>query len=218
MIATFTPPKQAEEQRLRLSCVTWDDYVAISDGLGERRLRVTFDRGELEIMSVSQKHEKGKKRLGRFVEVITEELEIDIAYGGSMTCRNEAMLRALEPDDSYWIEHEPLMRGRDDVDLDVDPPPDLSLEIEISRSTLDRMGIYAALKIPEVWRWDGETLSVHLLTARGTNRTSKRSKCFPFLPLAEFAAFLTRTDLSETQLIRAFRVWVREQRGSWKIG
>ena len=128
------------------------------------------------------------------------------------------MLRALEPDECYWIANEISVRGRVDLDLDIDPPPDLALEIEISRSMLDRMSIYAALKVPEVWRWDSETLSVHLLTARGTYRASKRSKTFPFLPLDEFAAFLTRADLSETKLIRAFRSWVRDQSSRWKIG
>jgi len=94
----------------------------------------------------------------------------------------------------------------------VDPPPDLGVEIEISRSTLNRMAIYAALRVPEVWRWDGESLSVHLLTARGTYRQSERSKAFPFLPLSEFAEFLKRTDLSETQLVRKFRMWVRKRK------
>jgi Uma2 family endonuclease len=205
-----------QEQRLRLSLVPWKAYVAFCDCLGERYLRVTYDQGELEVMSPSRKHEKGKKRLGRLVETLTEELEIDIEYGGSMTCRNEEMLRALEPDDCYWIAHELEVRDKDEIDLDTDPPPDLALEIEISRSMLDRMSIYAALRVPEVWRWDGDTLSVHLVTARGLYRLSKRSKTFPFLPLDEFTSFLGRSGLTQTQLIRAFRAWVREHREEWE--
>jgi Uma2 family endonuclease len=206
-----------QEQRVRLSDVPWDVYVAFCDGLSERYIRMTYDRGELEIMSVSAKHEINKSRLRRLVYALTEELAIDIASGASMTCRNEEMLRALEPDECFWIANESAVRNRDDIDLDIDPPPDLSLEIEISRSALDRMGIYGALKVPEVWRWDGETLSVHLLGARSAYRASKQSKAFPFLPLDEFASFLTRTDLSETKLIRAFRAWVQEKSSRWKI-
>jgi Uma2 family endonuclease len=201
------------EQRLRLSCIPWETYVAYSDGLGPRHIRVTYDRGEMEVMTLSPRHENRKKLLGRLVEALTEEMGIDIASFGSMTCRREELLRGLEPDDSYWIQHEPLVRARQDIDLDVDPPPDLALEIEISRSTLNRMSIYAALRVPEVWRWDGETLSVHLLGPRGTTyRPSERSKAFPFLPLVEFADFLARTDLSETQLLRQFRMWVRKKK------
>ena len=203
MIAKLKTVRE-DEQYFLLSLVPWKAYVAFCDCLGQRNLRVTYDRGEMEVMSLSRKHEKGKKRLGRLVEALTEELDIDIEHGGSMTCRNEDMLRALEPDECYWIAHERDVRDRDEIDLDVNPPPDLSLEIEISRSMLNRMGIYATLKVPEVWRWDEETLFVHLLTPRGTYRSSKRSKAFPFLPLDEFASFLTRTDLSNTKLIRAF--------------
>src|SRR5262249_27548297 len=158
-----------------------------------------------------------KKLLGRLVETLTEIMEIDILSCGYMTCRREELQRGVEGDESYWIENEPAVRGKDHIDLDVDPPPDLFLEIEISRSALHRMGIFAALKIPEVWCWDGEALRVYLLTPQGTYRQTKRSKAFPFLPLDEFAKFLEPTELSETQLIRSFRAWVREQIASgWK--
>jgi Uma2 family endonuclease len=200
------------EQRLRLSDIPWATYVAYSDGLGPRHIRVTYDQGEMEVMTLSPRHENWKKLLSRLVEALTEEMEIDIASFGSMTCRREDLMRGLEPDDCYWIEHEPQVRGRADIDLETDPPPDLALEIEVSRSTLNRMTIYSALRVPEVWRWDGETLRVMLLTARGVYRPSGRSKAFPFLPLAELVRFLGRSDLSETQLLRAFRAWVRKQK------
>src|ERR1700723_3051315 len=122
------PQLAPAEQRVRLSGVPWDVYVAFCDGVGERYIRMTYDQGELEIMSVSPKHDNGKKRLGRLVETLTEELDIDIASYGSMTCRREDLLRALEPDDCYWIANELLVRGRVDLDLEYDPPPDLSLE------------------------------------------------------------------------------------------
>ena len=64
----------------------------------------------------------------------------------------------------------------------------------------------------DLWTWDGESLRVFLLSPRGTYRQSERSKAFPFLPLIEFAKFLTRTGFSETQLLRSFRAWVRKQK------
>jgi Uma2 family endonuclease len=213
MIAVSVPA----EQRLRLSNVSWENYILCCDMLWERPVRVTYDRGEMEIMTLSPKHENRKKRLARLVEALTEQLEIDIASFGMMTCRRTDLSRALEADESYWIANEPEVRGREDIDLEVDPPPGLALEIEVSRSTMDRMAIYAALRVPEVWRWDGEVLYVFVLTSRGSYRQSDRSKAFPFLPLTEFAEFLMRTDISETQLLRAFRAWVRKRRKQrWK--
>jgi Uma2 family endonuclease len=208
-MATLTVPP---EQRLRLSEVPWEAYVAFSDGLGPCHIRVTYDRGEMEVMTLSSKHERKKTRLARLVETLTEEMDIDLLGAGSMTCRRPALKRALEADESYWIQNEPRVRDREEIDLEVDPPPDLALEVEISRSTMDRIAIYAALRVPEVWRWDGMTLRVLLLTSRGAYRTSERSKAFPFLPLSEFSQFLLRTDISETQLLRLFRSWVRKQK------
>jgi Uma2 family endonuclease len=210
-------PPVPTEQRLRLSCIPWKTYVDWSDGLGPRHIRVTYDRGEMEVMTLSPKHEKRKKLLARLVEALTEEMKIDIASGGSMTCRREDLKRGLEGDECYWIENEPLVRGRENIDLDVDPPPDLAMEIEVSRSTMNRMAIYAAIRVPEVWCWDGESLRVFLLTSRGTYRQSDHSRAFPFLPLAEFVKFLKQTDKSETQLLRSFRAWVRKEKRKWEL-
>ncbi len=205
------------EQRLRLSSIPWETYVTYSDGLGPRHIRVTYDGSEMEVMTLSPKHENQKRLLARLIDALTEEMEIDVASFGSMTCRREDLQRGLEADDLFWVQHEADVRGRTDIDLENDPPADLAVEIEISRSTLDRMSIYAALRIPEVWCWDGERLKVNLLTSRGTYRQSTTSKAFPFLPLDGFARFLQPTDLSETQLLRSFRAWVGEQKKlGWK--
>jgi Uma2 family endonuclease len=205
------------EQRFVLSGVDWKAYVGLGDLLGERHVRLTYDGRNLELMTLSSEHENNKKLLARFVETLTEELEIDIASYGSMTFRREDLERGMEPDECYWIANEPLVRGRTDLDLAVDPPPDLALEIEISRSALDRMAIHAKLRIPEVWCWDGETLRVNLLGRDGQYTQSPRSRAFPFLPLDVLAQFLKGgAGLSETQLVRKFRLWVREQvRQGW---
>ena len=92
MIATRTH-RERGEQRLRLSAIPWETYVIYSDGLGERHIRVTYDRGEMEIMTLSPKHENRKKLLARFVEALTEEMNIDIASFGSMTCRRRDLER-----------------------------------------------------------------------------------------------------------------------------
>ena len=123
--------------------------------LDGRHVRLTYDRGELELMTVSHRHENHKHLLGVLLMVVAEELGIENHAAGSMTFKREDLDRGLEPDECYWIEHEPQMRSKEDYDQQNDPPPDLVLEVEVSCSVLDRLGIYAALKVPEVWRWDG---------------------------------------------------------------
>jgi Uma2 family endonuclease len=202
------------EQRFRVSGIDWKGYLAISDAFDQRPIRVTYDQGEMELMTLSPRHERAKTLLARLVETLTEELAIDIASYGSMTCRQEDLERGFEPDECYWISHEDAVRGRDHIDFEHDPPPDLAIEVEISRSTMNRLRLYASLGVPELWRWDGERLRVNLLGDDGQYHESDQSVAFPFLPVAELVRFLTMRDVSDTQIVRAFREWVREQQAA----
>jgi Uma2 family endonuclease len=204
--------KLSAEQRFVISSVDWDTYVTFSDRLGERNIRVNYDGVNLELMTTSLEHERAKKLLARLLEALTEEMDIALISGGSLTCRRQDLDGGFEPDECYWIAHVAQMRGRDDIDLTRDPPPDLMLEVEISRSFLDRLAIAARLGVPEVWRWDGQTLRVMLLGSDGQYTESERSRALSFLPVAELVRFLLMgATMDETTLLRAFRAWVREQ-------
>ena len=205
------------EQHIVLSNVDWDTYVTFSDKIGERSIRCNYNGADLELMTISPEHERSKKLLGRLLEALTVELDIDMAALGSMTCRRQDLEHGFDPDECYWIEHEPQIRGRDDIDLSRDPPPDLILEVEMSRSFVDRLAIAARLGVPEVWRWDGETLRIMLLEADGHYRESQRSRMLPFLPIADFACFLHRdASQSDTKWLQTFGEWVRQQMvGGW---
>src|ERR1051325_2288145 len=202
---SYEPP-----QHLVLDGVSWNAYEMMLRELEGRRFRITYDRGSLEIMALSHRHEFGKTLLGRFVEGMTLELDIPIHPGGSTTFKDELLERGLEADECYWIQNEPRMRKKRDFDIEVDPPPDLAIEVEITRSALDRMGIYAALRIPEVWRFDGARLRVFILGAHGKYKEKDQSRAFPFLPLKEIERFLLDTEAeNHTALMRSFHEWVR---------
>lgn len=206
-----TPSKPPGNQ-LVLDGVSWRAYLQILHAFDDRHLRITYDRGALEIMTLSPEHERLKHLLSYLIGVLVEELEWNMAGFGSMTFKRSRSQRGLEPDECYWIQHEPLVRGKDAIDLERDPPPDLVVEIDITHSSLDRFSIYAALGVAEIWRFNGQTLRTHLLTAEGAYRESHYSQTFPFLAISEVEHFLTlRTTESETALIRRFRAWVRRQ-------
>ncbi len=163
-------------------------------------------------MTLSPEHERFKSLLARLVETLTEELDLEIASFGSMTCRRADLSRGLEPDECFWISHEPEVRGRLEIDLTADPPPDLVLEIEISRSVLDRMEAYARLGVPEVWRYDGRSVRFEHLQPDGVYSASDISATFPFLSTSELGTFLSLAGtLSENKLVHQFRSWVRHQ-------
>lgn len=199
-------------QSLLLSGISWRDYLRMLRIFRERRLRITYDRGDLEIRTLSPEHEHFKTLLGYLILVLVEELGWNMASFGSMTFRGKKRRSSLEPDQCYWIQNEPLVRCQNTIDLTRDPPPDLVVEIDISPSALDRLALFAALKVPEAWCFDGQRLQALLLGPDYMYSESPNSKAFPFLPLSEVLRFLQlRSTLTEMELLRQFRLWVRQR-------
>lgn len=209
MIATLQP---ASQQYLLLDGISWQGYEQMLHELDGRHFRLTYDMGVLEIMTTSYEHENYSELLSHLLRILTLELAISMCSGGSMTFKKESIHKGLEPDKCWWIKNERKMRGKKTFDIDSDPPPDLAIETEISRSALDRMGIYAALKVAEVWRFDGETLRVCHLGASGKYREKTQSRAFPFLSIEKIVFFLRRSEtVDETTLLTEFVQWVREE-------
>jgi Uma2 family endonuclease len=157
-------------------------------------------------------HERYKKLFGYMVEAITDELDIPRVAAGATTFNAEILDRGLEPDECYYLANAARLRATDRIDLAIDPPPDLAIEVEITSSLLDKLGVYAALGVPEVWRFDGETLTVLLLGADGVYAPSPTSAAFPFLPMGEIVRRLQEYDPNnDTRWGRAFRAWVRDE-------
>jgi Uma2 family endonuclease len=205
------PP--AEGHRVLLHNVSWASYVAIGNALSDRPgLRITFERGNLEIMTTSPQHEIYKKWVSRLIETIAEECGLAIVSAGQMTFQREDLSRAIEGDDCYWIAHEPQMRHKLTWDPTHDPPPDLVLEIEVSRSALNRMSIHAALGVPEVWCFDGESLRVYHLQPDRTYQLADHSLAFPGIPLSGLLAFLQRSETTDSlTFLRTLREWLRNR-------
>jgi Uma2 family endonuclease len=211
--ATISPPAQSHDHdSILLHGVRWSTYVALLEDMGNRHIRLTYDNGSLEIMTLSGRHERSKTLIGRMIEAMTEELNIPLRSGGSTTFKNELLQKGLEPDECYWVANEPAVHGRLDLDVELDPPPDIAVEVEISTSVLDRLGIYAALGVSEIWRSDGHGILVMQLQGDGTYRAVTHSPSFPWLSLAELSRFLRESAaMGETTWIRAFRAWVRAE-------
>lgn len=213
-MSTIPAKRATPGDRLVLGDVSWQRYLQVLRAFDCTALRITYDRGAMEIMTISSEHDWFKMLLGYLVLVLVEELgeAWNIKSMGSMTLKRKKRQKGLEADQSYWIQNEPAVRGKQRLDMRHDPPPDLVLEVEWTRSVLNRMGIYAALRVPEVWQYDGQTLRVQLLGPDRHYAESPTSLAFPFLPIKEVERFLQlRATLSETDVVRKFRAWVRER-------
>ena len=216
---TSSPVRRRLARRGIVLNLSWQGYERIGRALQDRPIRITYDRGRVEIMTTSNKQERFKHLIRRLLEALAEELNIEIYGAGSMTFKRKVLKKGLEPDECYWIQNEPIVRGRTDYDIESDPPPDLVLEVEISRSALNRMGIYAALKVPEVWRCNRKVLKVSRLVD-GEYQIVPRSLAFPFLDPAAILKFLNeQPPRGDMALTKAFRVWVRDQQAlGWPNG
>jgi len=192
--------------------VSWDSFETILDKIGERHYRMAYDDGDLEFMTTSYEHDHYGTWIGRLIFFVAMELGMPIASGGSTTLKKRLRKKGLEPDECFWIQHESHMRGRKQWRAKTDPPPDLAVEVDITRSWLDRIGIYAALGVPEVWNFDGDKFRVLVLGAGGRYRERSKSLAFPALPLEGFEHFIRKlgTD-EETSLIREFTEWLRSE-------
>jgi Uma2 family endonuclease len=207
------PARKATRNRLILHGVDWKTYTLFLRAFEERPgFRLTYDRGTLEIMAPLLVHDKDGDFLGVLVRTLTQELGLPVLGGGSVTIRRRKKFRGLEPDRCYWITNEPRLRGKKRLDLRVDPPPDLAIDVDVTRSSLDRMGIYAALGVPEVWRLDGPALTFHALGPSGDYAEQSTSPTFPRVTPGDLQRFLALCDThDQNEVERQFRAWVRQR-------
>jgi Uma2 family endonuclease len=143
---------------LRLTGIPYDYYVRIRDAPGNRGLRMAYHDGVLEIMSPEYRHEKGGWRMGFLIAAYAEVFDVACEPTGSTTFRKglpgQLKGKGKEPDESFYIGDDvALIRGRETLDLTVDPPPSLWVEVDNRASSKAKLPLYAALGIPEVWRY-----------------------------------------------------------------
>ena len=192
--------------------VTWDDYEAMLRIVGNRPIRINYDRGRMEIVSPLWRHGNGSFLLGNMVNVLVEELGIPFEGADPVTYRRPDLEKGIEPDKSFYFHDKAaLVRGKRDLDLTIDPPPDLAIEADVTSSSTPRLPIFAALGIPEVWRLDDEDLQFLHLQPDGTYQPRDQSLAFPIFPLVDAARFLEEGQkMDKMAWIRSFRTYVRD--------
>jgi Uma2 family endonuclease len=199
------------EQSIQLSGISWQTYQSLLRELSDRRLRLTYNRGFLEIMALSPEHEIYKKLLGRFVEIIAEELKISIYPLGSTTFNRPDLSSGLEPDECFYIQHQAAVKGKRKIDLSHDPPPDLAIEIDMNCSAKNRLEAFANIGVPEIWRFDGLSLIIYRLQNK-EYIPSKQSLIFGTLPIDKIDYFLLEAGVVDyIELIHSFRRWLKNQ-------
>ena len=216
VIEQRTPPAAIEimgEKRIGIDGVSYEFYKRFCEEIGEQPIRLSYCDGCLEIMVTKSSHEFFKKVLAKLIEATIFELDMPVRSGGAMTFQRDDLEKGFEPDECWWIANEKKVRRITDFDFLNDPPPDLAIEIEISHSLTNRIHIFEAMKIPEVWRYDGKQLRFCLLNKSGRYKDSPASRSFPFLKPKHLQPFLALPNAEdETTRIRNYVNWLRKNK------
>ncbi|MEH2015239.1 Uma2 family endonuclease [Nostoc sp.] len=202
------------EQRTVLHNISWETFEALLRDTGEDRgSRFAYDCGVLEIMTPLFEHENPKIQFDRFIFALAVELKIKIRSAGSTTLKRKPITRGIEPDTCYYIQNEPLIRGKQELDLRTDPVPDLAVEIDITSSSVNKFNIYAALGVAELWRYNGEVLKFyHLVESQYIE--IKLSIAFPLISVSDMNRFIQQSKtMDEIDLVQSFSAWVRGKIG-----
>lgn len=203
-------PQPVGEQRVALHSLTWEGFLAVRQSLSpDRNTRLTYAEGTLEITIPLEIHEFSAWLIGRFIYILASELGMDTKTVGSTILDRERLERSGEPDAAYYIQNQPLVAGRD-VDLEQDPPPDLIVEVDITHTDIDKLRLYAAMGVPEFWRYNGEFWRIYQLQ-NSVYEEVERSPTFPKVPKAKLYEFLATARISEMRADRDLRQWIREE-------
>jgi Uma2 family endonuclease len=202
---------QRRADRVVLHNISWQQFENLLVDLGESRAaRFAYDDGTLEIMTPLPEHEYYKEALGDAIKDIAEVLDQDYESLGSTTWKREIKKAGVEPDNCFYFQNEPRIRGKLEYDLNQDPPPDLALEIDVTSKSLSRFSIYARLGVPEIWCYDSGELKIYQLQNEGYIEV-ETSSVFPTLPVQELPALIEQYRPQGRRAIRrAVREWARE--------
>jgi Uma2 family endonuclease len=200
-------------QHIVLDNVSWELYEHLLQEVGDRPIRLTYDSGDLEIISPLPEHEDVSRILCFMILELALAMNRPARVLGSTTFRRKMLKRGLEPDECFYIQSVARIRGKRTLTLPKDPPPDLAVEVDITRRSLHRMPIYAALGVPEVWCYGGGRLKCFVLDESGNYVESTYSRAFPGVRPSDLTRFVKLALAKDhTAAVKAFRQWLRRQK------
>jgi Uma2 family endonuclease len=192
--------------------VSWDEYEELLEAVGDASgLRISYDEGTLQIMTVSFKHEKYVRTIERLVDVLSLRLRIKVLFYGSATMKKQRKKKGVEPDACFYVQNATLVGTKDEIDFNTDPPPDVVVEIDLHHESLSKFPIYAALSVPEIWQYDGDAVTIYQL--RDEQYVAlEASLSLPVFTNAVLTEFLARTPKEDQHdIVLAFEEWLKTQ-------
>lgn len=205
------------ETRMVVPDVPWRVYETWVDSLPEStRVRMAYDGRDLELMTKGPDHEDYRQLLGHLVVEIARVLKLPLKGLGETTWRRPELERGIKADLCYFFSQEKLAavaKSRGSNDVSALPNADLVIDVDLSPSLIDRPGIYAAMGVNELWRFDGKTLTIERLSPAGRYEQIEAS-VFLHIRRDEVARWLVDEDVTDSVVwLERFAAWLRSD---WK--
>lgn len=190
-------------------------YLSVRDDPGNRGVRMAYHDGVLEINSPALRHDALSRRLLLLVAVYCEAFSVDYTAVGSATVyRGTAGAKkghGKEPDEGFFLQDAAAAAARlKTLDRAVCPPPPLWVEVDDWSSSRARLPLYAALGVPEVWRYKARSGRVWFGRLAGdTYEPLGASEALPGLTTADVAGLLAEFSGEPTSTWKGWveRVW-----------
>jgi Uma2 family endonuclease len=190
----------------------WRDYEELLDAVGEASsLRICYDEGTLQVMSPSSKHEHVAKLIERLVDLLSIRQRIKVLFYGSATLKKQSEQKGAEPDACFYVQTADAVGTKEQIDFNIDPPPDVVVEIDLHHESISKFPIYVAFGVPELWRYDGDSLTIYHLR-HGEYVLANASQALPILTSAVLTKFLARSPKEDQyDIVLAFEEWLKAQ-------
>jgi Uma2 family endonuclease len=175
-----------EDHFVHLHGVSWADYERVLEMRGDHSApRIAYLEGTLEIMSPSRDHEAIKSLIGCLLEAWCLEQGVEFSTYGSWTLKNEVKERGAEPDECYVF-----------GTIEKPERPDLAIEVVWTSGGIDKLAVYQAIGVREVWFWRRGRVQPYAL--RGDSYVViEKSEVLPGIDLEELVSFLERPTTSQ---------------------
>ncbi len=192
--------------------VSWKEYEELLEAVGEARgLRICYAEGTLQVMSPSSEQENWAILIGRLVDRLSIHRRIKVLFYGSTTIRKNSEQKGAEPDGCFYVHKANLVGTKKRIDFNIDPPPDIVVEIDLHHESISKFPIYAAFGVPELWRYDGNILTIYHLR-EGQYVASAASQSLPLLTGSVLTEFLARSpNEDQYDILLAFEEWLKAQ-------
>lgn len=191
----------------------WDDYEKLIEAVGEAsHLRISFNEGVLQIMTLSVEHENYSVVVEDLIKHLSFVKKIKVLAYRSATMKVDKKLKGAEPDNIFYVQNADRLPNKIVINFGVDPMPDVVVEIDIHHQSKQKLSLYADFGVPEIWRYDGKKFEIYELQPDKTYLEIEQSRALPILKAETLTDFLNQSrEKDQYEILLAFDDWLKTQ-------